>query len=62
MDSFAITEGLVSQEPQDDQTQSPVSAKLTEETNKFQRAIAAWRGKSRHACGQVYANLNQEST
>ncbi|KAJ5351850.1 hypothetical protein N7452_000824 [Penicillium brevicompactum] len=44
MDSFAITEGLVSQEPQDDQTQSPVSAKLTEETNKFQRAIAAWRG------------------
>ncbi|KAJ5332842.1 Protein CASP [Penicillium brevicompactum] len=44
MDSFAITEGLVSQEPQDDQTQSPVSTKLTEETNKFQRAIAAWRG------------------
>ncbi|KAJ5294922.1 hypothetical protein N7508_009743 [Penicillium antarcticum] len=39
MDSFAITEGLVSQ----DQSDMP-SSKLTEETNKFQRAIAAWRG------------------
>ncbi|KAJ5767301.1 uncharacterized protein N7511_004917 [Penicillium nucicola] len=38
MDSFAITEGLVSQ----DQPDAP-SSKLTEETNKFQRAIAAWR-------------------
>ncbi|CAG8362268.1 unnamed protein product [Penicillium salamii] len=44
MDSFAITESLVPQEPQGDQTQSPVSPKLTEEANKFQRAIAAWRG------------------
>ncbi|KAJ5167181.1 uncharacterized protein N7482_005962 [Penicillium canariense] len=42
MDSFAITEGLVAQEPQDDQPE--VSSKLSEETNKFQRAIAAWRG------------------
>ncbi|KAJ6035524.1 uncharacterized protein N7446_010287 [Penicillium canescens] len=39
MDSFAITEGLVPQ----DQPDVP-SSKLTEETNKFQRAIAAWRG------------------
>ncbi|CAG8407726.1 unnamed protein product [Penicillium salamii] len=44
MDSFAITESLVPQELQGDQTQSPVSPKLTEEANKFQRAIAAWRG------------------
>ncbi|KAJ5872802.1 uncharacterized protein N7529_005155 [Penicillium soppii] len=44
MDSFAITEGLVPQDQQNDQPQSPVSIKLTEETNKFQRAIAAWRG------------------
>jgi homeobox protein cut-like len=41
MDSFAITESLVPQ----DQADVP-SSKLTEETNKFQRAIAAWRGKS----------------
>ncbi|KAJ5975974.1 hypothetical protein N7481_009681 [Penicillium waksmanii] len=41
MDSFAITEGLAAQ----DQTQpEPVNSKLSEETNKFQRAIAAWRG------------------
>ncbi|KAJ5682623.1 CASP C terminal-domain-containing protein [Penicillium macrosclerotiorum] len=42
MDSFAITEGLVSQERQDGSPE--VSSKLSEETNKFQRAIAAWRG------------------
>ncbi|CAG8032690.1 unnamed protein product [Penicillium olsonii] len=41
MDSFAITESLVPQEQQEGSTQSP---ELTEETNKFQRAIAAWRG------------------
>jgi homeobox protein cut-like len=50
MDSFAITEGLVPQDQQNDQPQSPVSIKLTEETNKFQRAIAAWRGNSDRTC------------
>ncbi|KAJ5753187.1 hypothetical protein N7520_010104 [Penicillium odoratum] len=39
MDSFAITEGLAAQEQQD-----AVPTKLSEETNKFQQAIAAWRG------------------
>ncbi|OQD78736.1 hypothetical protein PENDEC_c001G06206 [Penicillium decumbens] len=43
MDSFAITEGLVAQEPQESQS-GPIDSKLSEETNKFQRAIAAWRG------------------
>ncbi|KAJ6032012.1 hypothetical protein N7540_002744 [Penicillium herquei] len=42
MDSFAITEGLAAQEQKD--AVPEVSAKLSEETNKFQRAIAAWRG------------------
>ncbi|KAJ5693866.1 hypothetical protein N7536_004278 [Penicillium majusculum] len=44
MDSFAITEGLVPQDQHDNQPESPISSKLTEETNKFQRAISAWRG------------------
>ncbi|CAI7616256.1 unnamed protein product [Penicillium palitans] len=44
MDSFAITEGLVPQDQHDSQPESPISTKLTEETNKFQRAISAWRG------------------
>lgn len=44
MDSFAITEGLVPQDQHDSQSESPISSKLTEETNKFQRAISAWRG------------------
>ncbi|CAG8166961.1 unnamed protein product [Penicillium nalgiovense] len=44
MDSFAITEGLVPQDQHDSQPGSPMSSKLTEETNKFQRAISAWRG------------------
>ncbi|KAJ5774788.1 hypothetical protein N7457_009684 [Penicillium paradoxum] len=44
MDSFAFTENLIPQGQLDDQRESPVSNKLTEETNKFQRAIAAWRG------------------
>ncbi|CRL24919.1 CASP, C-terminal [Penicillium camemberti] len=44
MDSFAITEGLVPQDQNDSQPASPISSKLTEETNKFQRAISAWRG------------------
>ncbi|KAJ5937675.1 hypothetical protein N7454_004017 [Penicillium verhagenii] len=42
MDSFAITEGLAAQEQQDASPEVPT--KLSEETNKFQRAIAAWRG------------------
>ncbi|KAJ5658787.1 uncharacterized protein N7484_002436 [Penicillium longicatenatum] len=42
MDSFAITEGLAAQEQHD--APPEMSAKLSEETNKFQRAIAAWRG------------------
>lgn len=44
MDSFAITESLVPQGQLEEQHESPLSNKLTEETNKFQRAIAAWRG------------------
>lgn len=44
MDSFAITEGLAAQERQEAQSE-PISSKLSEETNKFQRAIAVWRGK-----------------
>ncbi|CAG8893583.1 unnamed protein product [Penicillium egyptiacum] len=44
MDSFAITESLVPQDQHDSQPESPMSSKLTEETNKFQRAISAWRG------------------
>lgn len=43
MDSFAITEGLAAQEQHD--APPEMSAKLSEETNKFQRAIAAWRGE-----------------
>lgn len=43
MDSFAITEGLAAQETHD--ASPEMSAKLSEETNKFQRAIAAWRGE-----------------
>ncbi|KAJ6120808.1 hypothetical protein N7523_005088 [Penicillium sp. IBT 18751x] len=43
MDSFAISEGLAAQERQESQSE-PVDNKLSEETNKFQRAIAAWRG------------------
>lgn len=42
MDSFAITEGLAAQEQQD---APEVPAELSEETTKFQRAIAAWRGR-----------------
>lgn len=44
MDSFAITEGLAAQERRESQPE-PVDSKLSEETNKFQRAIAAWRGR-----------------
>ncbi|KAJ5789164.1 uncharacterized protein N7518_006175 [Penicillium psychrosexuale] len=44
MDSFAITESLVPQDQHDTQPESSMSSKLTEETNKFQRAISAWRG------------------
>jgi homeobox protein cut-like len=50
MDSFAITEGLVPPNQHEDQPESPTSSKLTEETNKFQRAIAAWRGN----CNPMY--------
>lgn len=48
MDSFAITEGLVPEETAQDgqESQPPVSTKLSEETTKYQRAIAAWRGKT----------------
>lgn len=44
MDSFAITEGVAAQERQENLPDS-ISSKLSEETNKFQRAIAAWRGR-----------------
>ncbi|KAJ5247369.1 hypothetical protein N7468_002352 [Penicillium chermesinum] len=43
MDSFAITEGIAAQEPQETQP-DPALSSLSEETNKFQQAIAAWRG------------------
>jgi hypothetical protein len=42
MDSFAISEGLAAQERHESQSE-PVDSKLSEETTKFQRAIAAWR-------------------
>ncbi|KAF7717152.1 C-terminal CASP domain-containing protein [Penicillium ucsense] len=42
MDSFALTEGLAVEQRQDGT--AGLSDKLSEETNKFQRAIAAWRG------------------
>lgn len=48
MDAFAITEGLVpeqnSQEGQDSEKASNTGS-LPEGANKFQRAIAAWRGE-----------------
>ncbi|KAL5045396.1 hypothetical protein BDW71DRAFT_184186 [Aspergillus fruticulosus] len=46
MDSFAITEGIIPQsENQDARTpESGADAALPEGANKFQRAIAAWRG------------------
>ncbi|KAL4909701.1 hypothetical protein BDW74DRAFT_42613 [Aspergillus multicolor] len=46
MDSFAITEGIIPQ-PDKHEAQAPDSgspAALPEGANKFQRAIAAWRG------------------
>ncbi|RDW90019.1 CCAAT displacement transcription factor COY1 [Aspergillus mulundensis] len=46
MDSFAITEGIIPQ-PDNQEAQAPDSgsaATLPEGANKFQRAIAAWRG------------------
>ena len=48
MDAFAITEGLVpEQNSQDGQDAKKASntGNLPEGANKFQRAIAAWRGK-----------------
>lgn len=50
MDSFAITEGLAAQDQPETQSE-PVNSKLSEETNKFQRAIAAWRGTTPRKCG-----------
>lgn len=50
MDSFAITEGLAAQD-QPEAPSEPVNSKLSEETNKFQRAIAAWRGINPRICG-----------
>jgi homeobox protein cut-like len=45
MDSFAITEGLVPQpDNQDDRAPQTGTGALPEGANKFQRAIAAWRG------------------
>lgn len=49
MDTFAITEGLVpesnSQDGGPDAEKASNAGKLPEGGNKFQRAIAAWRGK-----------------
>lgn len=45
MDSFALTEGLVPEHNSQDGHESENTAgKLPEGANKFQRAIAAWRG------------------
>ncbi|OOF95375.1 hypothetical protein ASPCADRAFT_507243 [Aspergillus carbonarius ITEM 5010] len=44
MDAFAITEGIVPENNQDAHNSEPAAAKLPEGANKFQRAIAAWRG------------------
>ncbi|KAL2799716.1 putative Golgi membrane protein [Aspergillus keveii] len=45
MDSFAITEGLVPQpDNQNDRAPETGTGALPEGANKFQRAIAAWRG------------------
>ncbi|KAL2820660.1 golgi membrane protein [Aspergillus granulosus] len=45
MDSFAITEGIVPQpDNQDDHAPETGAGALPEGANKFQRAIAAWRG------------------
>lgn len=41
MDTFHITEGMV---PEDGHDSEKDAAKLPEGANKFQRAIAAWRG------------------
>jgi homeobox protein cut-like len=57
MDSFAITEGLLPQDQHEDQPESPMSSKLTEETNKFQRAIAAWRGNYCLVCCPSLTNM-----
>ncbi|RAL05328.1 CCAAT displacement transcription factor COY1 [Aspergillus ibericus CBS 121593] len=44
MDAFAITEGIVPENNQDAHNSEAAAAKLPEGANKFQRAIAAWRG------------------
>jgi homeobox protein cut-like len=45
MDSFAFTEGIVPDtNDQDREAEKDTSGKLPEGANKFQRAIAAWRG------------------
>ncbi|KAL4994278.1 CASP C terminal-domain-containing protein [Aspergillus recurvatus] len=46
MDTFAITEGIIPQSENQDAgaPESGASAALSEGANKFQRAIAAWRG------------------
>lgn len=46
MDTFAITEGIIPEQPanQDGHDSQSTTSKLPEEANKFQRAIAAWRG------------------
>ncbi|EHA26991.1 hypothetical protein ASPNIDRAFT_196058 [Aspergillus niger ATCC 1015] len=44
MDAFAITEGIVPDNSQDGHNSEPAAGKLPEGANKFQRAIAAWRG------------------
>ena len=47
MDTFAITEGIIPEAPNTQDapdSQNANVSKLPEEANKFQRAIAAWRG------------------
>lgn len=46
MDAFAITEGMVPESNHQDghDPEKDTAVKLPEGANKFQRAIAAWRG------------------
>lgn len=48
MDTFAITEGIVPESGKQDghDAEKASNTKLPEGANKFQRAIAAWRGNS----------------
>lgn len=50
MDAFALTEGIVpeSNHQHGHDNDKDSTSKLPEGANKFQRAIAAWRGRAPH--------------